>query len=100
MALQDAETDSFLLFVLFLQRGRKFLITFIRHDGQCIDGKPMLSFTVLVNAQAQSTPDLLAFLNLALGLVQRADLEHIGVVPALPQGGVGENESEFAVKRQ
>lgn len=51
--------------------------------------KPRYRAPVLIDTQTQAAPELLAFLDLALGLVQRTDLEHIGIVPAFLQGGVG-----------
>ena len=56
---------------------------------------------LLIDTQAQTTPDLLAAadLRLALGL-QSADLEHIGVVPALPEGGVGEDEPHRLIQAE
>ena len=42
--------------------------------------------------QAQATAHLLTAGKGGLLLDQGADLEHVGIVPAFPQGGMGENE--------
>ena len=60
----------------------------------------MLALALLVHRQAHPAPDLLALFYVRDGLVQRADLEDIGVVPALPQGRMGEDESHRLVEGQ
>ena len=48
---------------------------------------------LLIDTQAQTAADLLAAADLRLRLgLQHTDLEHIGVVPPLPEGGVREEE--------
>ena len=50
------------------------------------------SLAGLVDAEAQAAPHLLPLADIAAALLQGANLEYIRVVPALPQGGVGEDE--------
>ena len=50
------------------------------------------ALTVLVDAQAQAAAHLLALAHFAARLLERADLEYVGIVPALPQSGVGKDE--------
>ena len=51
------------------------------------------AFALLIDTQAQPAADLLAAADLRLRLgLQHTDLEHIGVVPPLPEGGVREEE--------
>ncbi len=47
----------------------------------------------LVHAKTQTAAHLLALAHIAGTLLQRANLEHIGIIPALPQRRVRENET-------
>ena len=49
--------------------------------------------SVLVDAQTQPAAHFLALANLTAALLQGTDLEHIGVVPTFPQGGVREDKA-------
>jgi len=55
---------------------------------------------VLIDAKAQATTYFLPLRRVAVGMLQGADLEHIWVVPALTQCGVGEDEPCRLVKGQ
>ena len=55
---------------------------------------------VLIDAKAQTTTDFLPLRRVAVGVLQSTDLEHIWVVPALTQCGVGEDEPCWLVKGQ
>ena len=75
------------------------LVALAGDDGQHIDivdtvaaGLLIHAVALLVNAQAQAAAHLLPFSGLAVRVLQGADLEDIGIVPALPEGGVGEDE--------
>ena len=56
--------------------------------------------TVLVNGQPQPTPDLLATRDGVVALLEHAHNEHVGVVPAFTQRGVGEDEPNRFGERQ
>ena len=47
-----------------------------------------------IDWQAKPAPDFLALFLRGLSLVQCADLKDVGVVPAFPQGGVREDETQ------
>ena len=47
-----------------------------------------------VDRQAQTPADLLPLLVLGSGFVESADLKHVGIIPAFPQGGVREDETQ------
>ena len=55
---------------------------------------------VLVHGQTQAAADLLPLLDGTSGLVEGADLEDVGVVPALAQGRVAEDEAQRLIHRQ
>ena len=46
------------------------------------------ALTVLIDAKTQTAPDFLPLANLAAALFQRANLEHVRVIPAFAQSGV------------
>ena len=60
----------------------------------------VLAHAVLVNAEAHSAADLLTLGGLRPRLLERADLEDVGVVPALAQGRVAEDEPHGLVERE
>lgn len=75
------------------------LVALAGDDGQHIDivdtvaaGLLIHAVALLVNTQTQAAAHLLTLGGLAVRVLQCADLEDIGVVPALPEGGVGEDE--------
>ena len=47
---------------------------------------------VLIDAKAQTTTDFLPLRRVAVRVLQSADLEHIRVIPAFTQCGVGEDK--------
>ena len=84
-------------FALVLTHER--FISLVRHDRQKIDFVSLGTvfgvvdaLTVLVDRDAKSAADLLPLLDLAVALVERRDVEHIGVVPSHAQGGMREDE--------
>ena len=56
--------------------------------------------TCLIYTQPQSPANFLPFCCIAVGMFQCADLEHIRVIPALPQGGMGENKPGGLLKAE
>ena len=46
------------------------------------------AFAVLVDTQTQAAANLLPFADFTAALFQRADLEHVRIVPAFPEGRV------------
>ena len=73
-------------------------------DRQAVDAVNILAQTVrihanqvVVYANAQPASHLLPLLDGALGVPQGANLEDVGVVPALAQGGMGENETDMPI---
>ena len=82
MRFEHAEADAVFL-VFLLQPVGKFVVAFVRHDGERIDLEAVMADAVLVDAEAQAAADLLPLLHGARRLVQRADLEDVRIVPAL-----------------
>ena len=83
-------------FDLALQVGNKARIALACHDSKRVHALyelltanlNILPFAVLVDAQAQTTTDLLTLCRGVVGMLQGAYLEHVRVVPALTQSGV------------
>ena len=66
-----------------------------------VDGDGVVHpLAVLVNGQAQPAPDLLATGDGVVALLEHAHDEHVGVVPAFTQRGVGEDEPNRFGERQ
>ena len=85
---------------LRLQTAREAVITLVGDDRQHIHGMDVVAqhvlvhaLAVLVHAEAQSAPHLLALADAAPALLQGADLEDVRVVPPLAQGRMGEDEA-------
>ena len=83
-----------------LQRRYKVLIALAGNNCQhiqvmhrCPTGGGIHTVAVLIDTQAQTTAHLLPLCNIAVGVLQGANLEDIGVVPAFPKGRVGEDEA-------
>ena len=55
---------------------------------------------VLIDAEPQPATDFLPLRRIAVGMLQRADLEHVRIVPPFAQGGVGEDEPRRLLKGQ
>lgn len=91
---------------LLLQIAHERRIAFTGNNGQGIDDLHVFAayvlvhtFALLINAQAKTAPHLLALLRGAVAAVlQGANLKYIGIVPAFPKGGMGENEPCRLVK--
>ena len=89
-----------------LQRLHKALVALGCHDREGVhllqlglaQGLQVLTLAVLVHAQAQTAPHLLALARLGVRVLEGADLEHVGVVPALAQSRVTEDEPRGLVK--
>jgi len=64
------------------------------------DGLVVLSDAMGIHAKAQATSHFLSFLRHTVALAQGTNLEYIGIVPSLPQGGVGEDEAHGFVETQ
>ena len=82
-----------------LQALCKAVVAFAGNDRQNVNRMHIISqhicihtLAILIDAQAQTTADFLAFPNLAAALLQGADLENIRVIPAFTQCRVGEDE--------
>jgi len=69
-------------------------IALVGHDRKDIDSLVVDTFTLLVPAEADPTADLLALLNFRCGLVERADLKDIRVIPTLAQCAMREDEAD------
>ena len=54
---------------------------------QIVDAVP-----ILIAADAEAAPKFLPLLHVAVGFVERGDVEDVGIVPADAEGGVGEDE--------
>ena len=84
---------------IFLQRSDELLEAFARHHGQHVDvmddGRMIHPVAELIDRQAQATTDLLSARHLVVvvGMLQEADHEDVGVVPAFAQGRVREDET-------
>src|SRR3546814_17339018 len=65
-----------------------------------VDLEATQPFTLLVDAQAQAATDGLAAFPLRADFTQSANLEHVGIVPALFQGGVGKDALELRLEAQ
>ena len=53
----------------------------------------ILAFTALIDAQTQAPAHFLPAGDGIIAVFQSADNEHVRIVPALAQGGMGENEA-------
>src|SRR5260221_7678793 len=76
------------------------VVTLVGDDREDIDVVLSHSLASAVHRQAHPSADLLALLDLGNGLVQRTDLEHVGIVPALTERGVREDEGHWLIERQ
>ena len=85
---------------LGLQAFGKAVVALAGNDGQHIDCMDIVSQhigvhapAVLIDAKAQAASHFLPFTDFAAALLQRADLEHVRVIPAFPQGGVRKDKA-------
>ena len=84
--LEYTKLDAGFVLDLFLEGGGKFSKALVGHHMEHIDVLVLDALAVLVHAQAQTTPHLLAASKDRFLINESADLEYIWVVPALPQG--------------
>ncbi len=63
-------------------------------DSRLVEFRKVLAYALGIDTKTQATPYLLPLLRSTIGLAQGANLEHIGVVPALAQCRVGEYEAD------
>ena len=82
--LDFAKTDAEILLEFSLQLAREVLVRLIRDNGKPIDRLIMYALAGFINRQPQPAPDFLALLLRRLCLVQRANLEHVRIVPSPP----------------
>ena len=92
--------DAAFVFVFLLQILGETFITFVGNHGQHIHALIAHAFAVLVHCQPQPAPDFLPFFNDRAGFVERANLEYIGIVPALFQCGMGKDKTQRAGERK
>ena len=100
MPVHDTEADSGVLLDLPLQVLGELLVALRGHYRERIDVKATPASALLIDAQAQPAPDRLPPFPLAPHVAQAADLEHVGIVPALAQRRVGEDEPERLLQAQ
>ena len=86
--------------VFGLQAAHVTFVTLVGNHRKDVDIFVKDSLASLVDGQAQAAPDFLALFHLGDGLVEGANLENVGVVPAFFEGGVGKDEAGFFVKRK
>ena len=94
-------------FNIRLQICNEGLVALAGNNGQGVDFMHTVpaalhihTVAVLVDAKAQTTTNFLPLCGITVRMFQRADLEHIRVIPALTQRRVGENEPRRLLKRQ
>ena len=87
--LDDAEADAGVVLDLLLQVLGELLVALRRDDGERVDLEAAQALAFLIDAEAQTPTDGLPPLALGLNVAQRADLEDVGVVPALLAGRSG-----------
>ena len=101
--LREARRGDFakleaLILELLLQAVGEIVVAFIGDDGEHVRLWVVQALAILVHAQAQTATDFLALGQVVLCLDERADLEHVGVVPALLERGVAEDERDVLVR--
>ena len=85
---------------LLLEVLGELLVAFGGDDGERVDVEAPEAFALLVHAETQAAPDRLPALALGAHLADGANLEDVRVVPALAQGGVGEDELQLRLEAQ
>ena len=60
----------------------------------------VLTFTQFVHTETHTTTNLLTFLRLIIRILQRTNLEHIGIIPSFLQCRVRENETYWFLEAQ
>src|SRR6185312_8413026 len=89
-----------LALVVGLQPSGEGVVGLVGDDRQARDLGVVDASAVLVDRQPKPAADLLPARDRGARVRERADLEDVGVVPALAQGGVGEEEAQRLVERQ
>src|ERR1019366_1003890 len=94
--VQDAilKVDPALLLHLVLQLLRKLLESLAGHHRKPVDQRGKAPLAILSHRQPQAAPDGLPPLALRADFPQRANLEHVWVVPAFAQRRMAEDESQ------
>ena len=92
--LQNAKFDTCLILNFLLKCIGKFGKALVCHHMEQINIAVLNLLSVLIDTQAQSTPDFLTGSQGAFLVNQCTDLEYIGIVPSLFQCGVGENKAQ------
>ena len=94
MRLYDAKANTRVRLDFLLQVFGKLFVALRRDHRQRIDFETAQAFASLIHARAQPSANGLPPLTLRSNVTERANLEDVGVVPALTQRRVGENELE------
>src|ERR1019366_5742896 len=98
--LHDAEADPGFVLDLLLELLGKLFVALGRDHRQGVDLEAAEALAVLVNAEAQAASDRLATLLFRRHFPEGADLEHVRIVPAFAQGGMGKDELQLRVEAQ
>src|SRR3546814_6057745 len=96
--LDDTEANAGVGLVFLLEVVGEGLIALGRDHRERVDLEATQPFTLLVDAPAQAATDGLAAFPLRADFTQSANLEHVGIVPALFQGGVGKDELDLRLQ--
>ena len=75
-----------------LEFADELVVGLVGDDGEDVDTFVLDALAGVVDGETDATADFLAFAHVGDGLVEGADLEDVGVVPAFAEGGVGEDE--------
>ena len=89
---------------VLLQRSDEVLVALAGHHGEHVhvmdDGGMVHAVAMLIDGQAQASADFLAAGDGVVAVLERADDEHVGVVPAFAQRRVREDEAHRLIQRQ
>ena len=77
-----------------MEPARELIVGFVGDDGERVHVGVVVALSLLVHAEAKAASDLLALGHSVRGVDERAYLEDVGVVPALFQGRVAEDEGD------
>ena len=92
MLLDDPELDPGILLDFLLQVLGELLVALSGNYSQRVDVEPAQTFAFLIDTEPEAPTNRLPALALTTDLAQRANLKHVGIVPAFLQGRVGEDE--------
>ncbi len=90
--LDDPELDPGILLDFLLQVLGELLVALGGDYSQRVDVEPAQTFAFLIDTEPEAPTNRLPALALSTDLAQRANLKHVGIVPAFLQGRVGEDE--------